>query len=65
MLICSLEHRLKPRLLVFEILESKNMLSRKVSLATIFKMSEKQFEEKYVRPYLEELEKASMAIVGS
>ena len=63
-LICSLEHRLKPRLLVFEILESKNLLSRKVSLSTLFKISEKRFREKYVGPYLKELEKASMAIVG-
>ncbi|XVE55473.1 hypothetical protein DITRI_Ditri03aG0161500 [Diplodiscus trichospermus] len=63
-LICSLEHRLKPRLLVFEILESKNLLSRKISLATLFKMSEKRFREKYVRPYLEELEKASVAVAG-
>ncbi|XWS21526.1 hypothetical protein CRYUN_Cryun30bG0061700 [Craigia yunnanensis] len=63
-LICSLERRLKPRLLVFEILESKNLLSRKVSLSTLFKMPEKRFQEKYVGPYLKELEKASMAIVG-
>ncbi|GMI64868.1 hypothetical protein like AT5G07900 [Hibiscus trionum] len=61
----SLEHRLKPRLLVIEILESKNLLRRKVGPATIFKMSEKMFREKYVRPYLKELEKASMDIVGT
>ena len=63
-LICSVEHRLKPRLLVLEVLESKNLLSRKFSLTRLFKMSEKRFREKYVRPNLKELEKASVAIVG-
>ncbi|KAE8653895.1 putative F-box family protein [Hibiscus syriacus] len=59
----SLEHRLKPRLQVIEILESKNLLRRKVSLSTIFNMSEKNFRVKYVCPYLKELENASIAIV--
>ncbi|XVF36734.1 hypothetical protein REPUB_Repub19eG0083700 [Reevesia pubescens] len=64
-LICSLEHRLKPRLLVFEILENKNLLRRKVSLTTMFNMSDKRFREKFVSPYLDELGKASTAVVGS
>ncbi|KAK6257389.1 hypothetical protein QUC31_000848 [Theobroma cacao] len=64
-LICSVERRLKPRLLVFEILVSKDLLSRKPSLTTLFKIPEKKFRDKYVRPYLKELEKASMAFVGS
>ncbi|GMJ02479.1 hypothetical protein like AT5G07900 [Hibiscus trionum] len=55
-LLCSLEHRLKPRLLVIDTLESKNLLRRKVSLTTIYKMTEKKFKEKYVHPYLKELE---------
>ncbi|XVE55474.1 hypothetical protein DITRI_Ditri03aG0161600 [Diplodiscus trichospermus] len=63
-LLCSVEHRLKPRLLVFEILETKNLLWRKVGLVTLYKMSENQFREKYVHPYLKELKKASIAIVG-
>ncbi|XP_022768325.1 uncharacterized protein LOC111312379 [Durio zibethinus] len=63
-LTCSLEHRLKPWLRVIEILESKNLLSRKVSLSTLFRMSEKQFRDKYVRPYSKELEKASTAIAA-
>ncbi|XP_022741864.1 uncharacterized protein LOC111293345 [Durio zibethinus] len=63
-LFFSIEHRLKPRLPVFEILERKNLLSRKVRLNTLFMMSEKRFREKYVRPYLRELEKVAMAIAG-
>ncbi|KAK9026424.1 hypothetical protein V6N11_039264 [Hibiscus sabdariffa] len=61
----SLEHRLKPRLLVIEILQSKNLLTRKVGPATIFKMPEKMFREKYVRPYLKELENVSSMDVVS
>ncbi|KAK8996741.1 hypothetical protein V6N11_020240 [Hibiscus sabdariffa] len=64
-LVCSLEQRLKPRLLVIDTLESKKLLRRKVSLSTIFKMSEQKFREKYVHPYLKELENVSMAIVGA
>lgn len=63
--ICSLENRLKPRLLILEILESKKLLRKKVSLTSIFKLSEKVFRERFVRPYLKELEKASIAVVGS
>ncbi|KAK8705500.1 hypothetical protein V6N13_049101 [Hibiscus sabdariffa] len=58
----SLEHRLKPRIQVIEILESKNLLRRKVSPSTIFRASDKMFREKYVSPYLKELENVSMAI---
>ncbi|TYH70207.1 hypothetical protein ES332_D05G104400v1 [Gossypium tomentosum] len=64
-LICSLERRLKPRLLVIETLESKNSLRRKVSMTTIYKMPDKKFREKYVVPYLKELEEVSMSIVGT
>ncbi|PPD71016.1 hypothetical protein GOBAR_DD32105 [Gossypium barbadense] len=61
----SLEHRLKPRLLVIETLESKNSLRRKVSMTTIYKMPEKKFREKYIVPYLKELEEVSMSIMGT
>ncbi|KAB2045117.1 hypothetical protein E1A91_D01G144500v1 [Gossypium mustelinum] len=64
-LICSLERRLKPRLLVIETLESKNSLRRKVSMTTIYKMPDKKFREKYVVPYLKELEEVFMSIVGT
>ncbi|TYJ50367.1 hypothetical protein E1A91_A01G201100v1 [Gossypium mustelinum] len=64
-LICSLERRLKPRLLVIETLESKNLLRRKVSMTTIYKMPDKKFREKYVVPYLKELEEVSMSIMGT
>ncbi|GMJ02476.1 hypothetical protein like AT5G07900 [Hibiscus trionum] len=60
LLTYSLEHRLKPRLLVIEILESKNLIRSKVGLSTVFKMTEKSFREKYVCPYLNELENVSM-----
>ncbi|XP_040948643.1 uncharacterized protein [Gossypium hirsutum] len=60
-----LERRLKPRLLVIETLESKNSLRRKVNMTTIYKMPDKKFREKYVVPYLKELEEVSMSIVGT
>ncbi|KAK8505218.1 hypothetical protein V6N13_026084 [Hibiscus sabdariffa] len=63
LLTYSLENRLKPRLLVIEILESKNLIRGKVSLTAAFKMNEKNFRDKYVYPYLNELENVSMAIV--
>ncbi|MFQ6654655.1 hypothetical protein Gotur_025553 [Gossypium turneri] len=58
-------HRLKPRLLVIETLESKNSLRRKVSMTTIYKMPDKKFREKYVVLYLKELEEVSRSIVGT
>lgn len=63
--LCSVEHRLKPRLQVIDILESKNLLRRKPSLNTLIKLSEKQFRKRYVHPYLKELGKTSLAIAGS
>ncbi|XVF39498.1 hypothetical protein PTKIN_Ptkin01aG0039400 [Pterospermum kingtungense] len=63
-LICSVEHRLKPRLQVFHVLESKNLPSRKIGFNTLFKIPEKQFRKKFVHPYLKELEKASIPVVG-
>ena len=56
LLICSVEHRLKPRLDVLKILGKKNLLHKEPSLTTVCKMSDKQFSEKYVVSYLDDLE---------
>lgn len=65
LLICSLEHRLKPRIQVMEILEKKNLLKKKPSLYTICKISEKRFSEKYVLPYSKELKELNVARANS
>lgn len=55
LLLYSVERRLKPRLEVLRILESKRILRIKPSLTTVCKITEKQFSEKYVLPYASEL----------
>ncbi|KAJ0007290.1 hypothetical protein Pint_29331 [Pistacia integerrima] len=55
LLICSVERRLKPRLRVFDILVSKNLLRRKPQLTTICRIPEKVFLKMYVLPYSDEL----------
>ncbi|OMO89785.1 Mitochodrial transcription termination factor-related protein [Corchorus capsularis] len=62
--IYSVEQRLKPRLMVIEVLESKDLLWKEPRFSTLFKISAKQFQEKYVLPYLTELQKASVDTVG-
>ncbi|CAL5332823.1 unnamed protein product [Camellia sinensis] len=57
LLIFSVEKRLKPRLQVLKILESKNLLLKKPSLTTICKISDKKFFEKFVRPFSNEVGK--------
>ncbi|KAL3838263.1 hypothetical protein ACJIZ3_022854 [Penstemon smallii] len=54
-LCCSVENRLKPRLRVLEILESKNLIANWPSLATLLTLSSKRFFEKFVSPYLDEV----------
>ncbi|XP_009369665.1 uncharacterized protein LOC103959053 isoform X1 [Pyrus x bretschneideri] len=56
LLIYSVEHRLKPRLRVMEILEKKKLLGKKHNLITICKYSKQKFAELYVIPYANELE---------
>ncbi|XP_059629854.1 transcription termination factor MTERF6, chloroplastic/mitochondrial-like [Cornus florida] len=51
----SVENRLKPRLRVVEVLESRNLLLKKPSLANVCKMSNKKFFEKYVLPFSNEV----------
>lgn len=61
LLICSIEHRLKPRLQVLEILEKKNMLKKKPCLTTVCKITDKKFSDKYVLPYSKELGEPNVA----
>ncbi|XP_059629866.1 uncharacterized protein LOC132272790 [Cornus florida] len=55
LLTLSVENRLKPRLRVLEVLESRNLLLKMPSLATVFPLTDKRFFEKYVLPYLDEV----------
>ncbi|XP_059629852.1 uncharacterized protein LOC132272776 [Cornus florida] len=57
LLTYSVVNRFKPRLRVLEVLESRNLLLKKSSLATAFKMTDKKFFEKYVLPYSDEVGK--------
>lgn len=56
LLICSVEHRLKPRLQVMENLEKKNLLRKIPSLNSICKYTDQKFAERFVIPYANELE---------
>ncbi|XP_008219668.1 PREDICTED: uncharacterized protein LOC103319853 [Prunus mume] len=56
LLICSVDHRLKPRLQVMENLEKKNLLRKIPSLTTICKYTDQKFAERFVIPYANELE---------
>ncbi|XP_059629837.1 uncharacterized protein LOC132272761 [Cornus florida] len=47
----SIENRLKPRLRLLEVLESRNLLLEKPSLASVCRITEEKFFEKYVLPY--------------
>ncbi|XP_059629826.1 uncharacterized protein LOC132272749 [Cornus florida] len=51
----SVENRLKPRLRVLEVLESRNLLLKKLSLVTVLGFTDKKFFEKYVLPYSDEV----------
>ncbi|KAH7839891.1 hypothetical protein Vadar_010055 [Vaccinium darrowii] len=51
LLLFSVESRLKPRLRIVEVLESKNLLTKKFSMSTICKISNKKFLDKFVLPY--------------
>ncbi|XP_059631415.1 uncharacterized protein LOC132274208 isoform X2 [Cornus florida] len=51
----SVENRLKPRLRVLEVLESRNLLLKKLSLLTVFTLTDKKFFQKYVLPYSDEV----------
>ncbi|POO04020.1 Mitochodrial transcription termination factor [Trema orientale] len=55
LLTFSFERRLKPRIEILRILEKKDILRKKPNLTIIFKIMNKQFSEKYVLPYSNEL----------
>ncbi|XP_059629861.1 uncharacterized protein LOC132272785 [Cornus florida] len=55
LLTLSVENRLKPRLRVLEVLESRNLLLKNPSLATVFWFTDDKFFEKYVLPYSDEV----------
>ncbi|XP_019058888.1 PREDICTED: uncharacterized protein LOC109115980 [Tarenaya hassleriana] len=61
LLLGSVEKRLKPRLEVLAILESKHLLKKKHSLCTVLKASNEAFLKRYVEPHLAEL--ADTAVV--
>lgn len=61
LLICSIEHRLKPRLRVLEILEKENALKKKPGLTTVCKITDKKFLEKFVLPYSKEIVELNVA----
>ncbi|KAI3465124.1 hypothetical protein Pfo_021787 [Paulownia fortunei] len=54
-LICSIEKRYEPRLQVLGILESKNLITKWPSFTTMFNKSDKEFFEKFVSPYMDEV----------
>ncbi|XP_059629845.1 transcription termination factor MTERF5, chloroplastic-like [Cornus florida] len=51
----SVESRLKPRLRVLDVLESRNLLLKKQSLATVCRMTDKKFFDKYLLPHSNEV----------
>ncbi|XP_057503626.1 transcription termination factor MTERF8, chloroplastic-like [Actinidia eriantha] len=57
LLALSVENRIKPRLRILEVLERKKLLPKKPSLATVCKISDKNFFEKFVLPYSNEVGK--------
>lgn len=63
LLTISIERRLKPRLRVFDILNSKNLLSRTIKFTSVCKISEKMFLDKYVLPHSDELGELSSLLM--
>ncbi|CAA2998609.1 transcription termination factor MTERF8, chloroplastic-like, partial [Olea europaea subsp. europaea] len=59
--ICSVENKLKPRIQVLSILESRNLIEKWPSLATMTRMTEISFFEKFVYPFLNEVGEVYMA----
>ncbi|XP_010544124.1 PREDICTED: uncharacterized protein LOC104816833 [Tarenaya hassleriana] len=60
LLLGSVEKRLKPRLEVLAVLESKHLLKKKHALCTVLKASNDAFLKRYVDPYLAELADTSL-----
>ncbi|GAB2271201.1 hypothetical protein Dimus_006045 [Dionaea muscipula] len=53
MLTLSVEHRLKPRMKVLNVLNLNNLLAKEPSLTTVMKVSEQHFVKKYVLPHFD------------
>ncbi|GAB4845059.1 hypothetical protein Ancab_038465 [Ancistrocladus abbreviatus] len=53
LLTMSLNHRIRPRLKVVDVLKAKNLIIREPSLSTVCKLSKRQFFMKYVHPHLD------------
>ncbi|XP_065848171.1 uncharacterized protein [Euphorbia lathyris] len=60
LLTYSVEKKLKPRLEVLKVLESKKLLKKKYSLYSFCKMTDAQFAQKYVIPYSKEGEDSNV-----
>ncbi|KAL0392335.1 UNVERIFIED_CONTAM: hypothetical protein Sradi_2456300 [Sesamum radiatum] len=60
----SIEKRYKPRFQVLEILEGKNLITNWPGFPTLFKMTDKNFFEKFVRPYSDEVGEVYVAKGG-
>ncbi|KAK4434186.1 hypothetical protein Salat_0581300 [Sesamum alatum] len=60
----SIEKRYKPRFQVLEILEGKNLITNWPGFTTLFKMTDKNFFEKFVHPYSEEVGEVYMTKGG-
>lgn len=58
MLGCSVEKRMKPRLRILGILESKNLIKKWPSLGTIYTLSDDKFLDRFVWRYSEKVGKA-------
>ncbi|XP_059650614.1 transcription termination factor MTERF6, chloroplastic/mitochondrial-like [Cornus florida] len=58
----SVENRLKPRLRVLEVLESRNLLLKRPSLSTAFTFTDKEFFQKFVLPYSDEVGELFMPV---
>ncbi|KAL3830451.1 hypothetical protein ACJIZ3_019253 [Penstemon smallii] len=54
-LCCSIDNRYKPRLQVLGVLEGKKLITKWPSLGTLHTISDEQFYEKFVGPYLNDV----------
>ncbi|CAL1390410.1 unnamed protein product [Linum trigynum] len=65
LLICSIEKRIKPRLMVIKALQSRNLLSREPKMNSVYKMAHALFLKKYVLPYLDKVEGLMRIAMGT
>ncbi|CAN1235155.1 Transcription termination factor MTERF8, chloroplastic [Linum perenne] len=65
LLICSIEKRIKPRLLVMKALQKENLLSRRPKMASVYKIGHKLFLKRYVLPYCDRVDGLLRIAAGS